>query len=47
MKEGCKALTTFTVRPLGFYECDRMPFGLTNAAATFQQLMQSWLRAVF
>ena len=41
MEEDSKALTTFTVRPLGFYKCDRMPFGLTNAPATFQQLMQS------
>ena len=30
-------LTTFTVRPLGFYEWVYMPFGLTNAPATFQQ----------
>ena len=43
MEEDCKALTTFTIRPLGFYECDRMPFGLTNAPATFQCLMQSSL----
>ena len=43
MKEDCKALTTFTFGPLGFYECDRMPFGLTNAPATFQCLMQSCL----
>ena len=28
MEEDCKALTAFTVRPLGFYECERMPFGL-------------------
>ena len=41
MEETCKALTTFTVRPLGFYECDRIPFALTNAPATFQHLMQS------
>ena len=43
MEEDSKALTTFTVRPLGFYECECMPFGLTNAHATFQQLMQSCL----
>ena len=43
MEEDCKALTTFTVGPLGFYECERMPFGLTNAPATFQHLMQSCL----
>ena len=43
MEEDSKALTAFTVRPLGFYECERMPFRLTNAPATFQQLMQSCL----
>ena len=36
MEEDSKALTAFTVRPLGFYECEPMPFGLTNAPATFQ-----------
>ena len=43
MEEDSKDMTTFTVRPLGFYECERMPFGLTNAPATFQHLMQSCL----
>ena len=43
MEENCKALTAFTVRPLGFYECERMPFRLTNAPAMFQCLMQSCL----
>ena len=43
MEENGKVLTAFTVRPLGFYECERMPFGLTNASATFQWLMQSCL----
>ena len=43
MEEDSKALTAFTVGPLGFYECERMPFGLTNAPATFQWLMQSCL----
>ena len=38
-----KAMTAFTVGPLGFYECIRMPFGLTNAPATFQCLMESCL----
>ena len=38
MEEDCKALTTFTVGPLGFYECDRMPFGLTNAPAHISTL---------
>ena len=43
MDEESKALTAFTVSPLGFYECERMPFGLTNAPATFQHLMESCL----
>ena len=43
MDEESKALTAFTVGPLGFYECERMPFGLTNALATFQHLMVSCL----
>ena len=43
MEEDSKALATFTVRPLGFYECECMPFGLTNAPATFQWLIQSCL----
>ena len=43
MDEDSKALTAFTVGPLGFYECERMPFGLTNAPATFQQLMENCL----
>ena len=43
MEEDYEALTVFTVRPLGFYECERMPFGLTNVPATFQHLMQSCL----
>ena len=43
MDEESKALTTFIVGPLGFYECERMPFGLTNAPATFQHLMESCL----
>ena len=43
MDEESKALTAFTVGPLGFYEYERMPFGLTNAPATFQHLMESCL----
>ena len=43
MEEDCKALTAFTVGPLGFYECKRMPLGLTNAPVTVQHLMQSSL----
>ena len=41
MDEESKLLTAFTVRPLGFYDCERMPFGLTNAPATFQSLMET------
>ena len=43
MDEESRALTAFTVGPLGFYKCERMPFGLTNAPATFQRLMKSCL----
>ena len=43
MDEDSIPLTTFTVGPLGFYECVRMLFGLTNALATFQRLMESCL----
>ena len=43
MKDDSKALSAFTLRPLGFYECKRMPFGLTNAPVTFQHLIQSCL----
>ena len=40
LDEDSKALTAFTVGPLGFYQCEHMPFGLTNAPATFQRLME-------
>ena len=43
MEENSIPYTTFTVGPLGSYECIRMPFGLTNAPATFQCLMESCL----
>ena len=38
VEEDCKALTAFTIRPLGFYGCDRMHFGLTNAPATLSMI---------
>ena len=44
MDKNSKPLTTFTMGPLGFYECDRMPFRLTNTPATFQWLMETCLR---
>ena len=43
MDEESKQYTSFTVGPLGFYQCDRMPFGLTNAPVTFQRLMETCL----
>ena len=43
VEEDCKALTAFTVGPLGFYECERMPFRLTHTPSTFQHLMESCL----
>ena len=43
MDEDSKPLTTSTVGPLGFYECERMPFGLTNVPATFQWCMKTCL----
>ena len=43
MDEESKPLTTFTIGPVGFYECDIMPLRLTNAPATFQWLMETCL----
>ena len=41
LNKESKALTAFTVGPLGFYQCEHMPYGLTNAPATFERLMES------
>ena len=38
MEEESKALTTFTIGPLGFFECERMPFGL-------KMLLPLWIDA--
>ena len=43
MMEDCKQYTSFTVGPLGFYECNLMPVGATNAPVTFQRLMEDFL----
>ena len=43
MDQNSKALTAFTVGPLGFYKYECIPFGLINAPATVQWLMQSCL----
>ena len=43
LDEESKALTAFTVGPLGFYQWECMPFSLTDAPATFQRLMESCL----
>ena len=43
IEEDSKALTAFTLRPLGIYECEIMHFRLINVTATFQWLMQSCL----
>ena len=44
MDEESKPLTALKVGPLGFYECKRMPFRLINTPATFQRLMETYLR---
>ena len=38
-----KALTAFTVGPLGLFEYNRLPFGLRNAPATYQRLTEDIL----
>ena len=43
LEEEAEPLITFTMVPLGFWECERMPLGLTTAPATFQRLMESCL----
>ena len=35
MDKDSKPLSTFTIGPLGFYECNRMPFWLTNTLQLF------------
>ena len=46
LTEASRPLTTFTVGPLGFYECIHMPFGFTNASAMFQHLIESCLGGI-
>ena len=43
LEEEAKPLTTLTMGPLGFWECECMPFGLTNAPAIFQRLIDTCL----
>ena len=43
LKEASKALITFTVGPLRFYECKQMPWWLMNAPSIFQHLMETCL----
>ena len=43
MDEASKQYTTFTMRNIGFFECECMPFGLCNALATFKRLIQNCL----
>ena len=40
MSEESIPYTTFTIGPLGFYECVHMPFRLINTPVTFQRLME-------
>jgi hypothetical protein len=46
IEEDHKALTAFTVGPLGFFEYNRLPLGLSNAPATYQRLMEQMLRDI-
>ena len=43
VEESSKQYTAFTVRTLGFFQCEHMLFGLCNVPATFQQLMTNCL----
>ena len=43
MEESSVQYTDFTVRTLGFFQCEHMPFGLCNMLATFQHLMTKCL----
>ena len=43
MDEASKQYTTFTMKNIGFFECECMPFRLCNAPVTFQRLMQNCL----
>jgi hypothetical protein len=46
IEEDSKALTAFTVGPLGLFEYNRLPFGLSNAPATYQRLMEECLEGI-
>jgi transposase InsO family protein len=46
IEEDSKALTAFTVGPLGLFEYNRLPFGLSNAPATYQRLMEECIEGI-